>query len=189
MAAVLKIYGSTGGSNGSPTDADTAAVVRLKTADDLTIDSANPCIIPASGTNYSYWKSLFVYCSTAPNTQINNLKIYTAGSDFGTGFTTSIGDQYPNKTHSSSSGYIKATGTQGTTGTELITGYTGISSKTGLFTYTSGSPVTLTISETSNIIVNIGDTSNYFVIQVALGTTATPGTKSAATITVQYDEI
>jgi hypothetical protein len=189
MTAVLKIYAAYAGTDGSPTAADTAAVVRLKTADDITIDTVNPCIIPAAGTNYSFWKTLNVYCSTAPNTQVDNLKIYTAGSDFGTGFTTSIGDQYPNHTHASTSGYKVATGTIGTTGTELLTGYTGITSKTGLFTYTSGSPVALTISETSNIIVNIGDTSNYFVIQVALGTTATPGTKAAATITVQYDEI
>jgi hypothetical protein len=58
-----------------------------------------------------------------------------------------------------------------------------------MFTYTSGSPVSLTIGEAGNLIVNINDTSNYFVIQETLATTATPGSQAAKTITIQYDEI
>src|SRR5438132_1074246 len=178
MVATLKIYLDFGGTDGSPgTQHDTTADspnVRLKTADDATIDTVNPCIIPAAGTNYSFWKSLYVKCSVAPNTQVDNLKLYTDGAGFGTGITTYIGDQYPTKTHASNSGYKVATGTVGTTGTELIAGYTGITTKTDMFTYTSGSPVSITIGETSNIIVNINDTSNYFAVQAALGTTATP---------------
>lgn len=193
MVATVKIYKDFGGSDTSPgTSHDTTSDspnVRLKTADDATIDTNNPCVVPASSFNYSFWNSLYAKLSVAPSVQVNNLKIYTDAASFGTGITTYIGDQYPTKNHSSSSGYKVATGTAGTTGTELITGYTGITTKTDIFTYTSGSPVSLSISESGGLMVNVGDTSNYFVVQAKLGTTATPGAKSASTWTLQYDEI
>lgn len=195
MSATLKIYVDTGGSNGSPgTSTDTTALgppnVRLKTADDPTIDLINPIPIPPSSTNYSFWKSLYVYCSVSPATQVNNLKIYTGGSDYGTGITTSVGNQFPTHNSGSSGGYVLAVGTTGTTGTELVAGYTGISSKTGLFTFTSGSPLSgPTISESGSVIDATGETSNYFVFQVGVGTTAASGVQTQATITVQWDEI
>jgi hypothetical protein len=195
MVATLKVYVDFGGSNGAPgTTQDTSALgppnVRLKTADDATIDLVNPIPIPASGTNYSFWKNCVIKCSVAPNTQVNNLKIYTGGSDFGTGIITSIGNQFPAHTHLVTTGYFVGVGTVGTTGTELITGYTGITSKSNLFSYTSGAPLTgPSIGETGGNIVNIGDTSNYFVIQTAIGTTASPGLQAQQTITLQYDEI
>jgi len=194
MVATLKIYVDFGGSNGSPgTNQDTTSLgppnIRLKTADDATIDLNNPIPIPSSSVNNSFWKSCYVLCSVAPNTQINNLKVYTAGSDFGTGITTKIGDQFPTKNHSSSSGYKVATGTVGTSGTDAVTGGY-LTSYTNLFSFTSGSPMTgPSISETGNKIVNVNDTSNYFILQTIIGTTASPGVQTSATITVQYDEI
>src|SRR2546427_8336717 len=102
MVATLKIYKDFGGANGAPgTKQDTTALgppnVTLKTADDATIDTLNPIPIPAAGVNNSFWNSLYVLCSVAPNTQVNNLKIYTGGTGFGTGITTYIGNQFPNK--------------------------------------------------------------------------------------------
>ena len=194
MVATLKIYVDTGGSNGSPgTSTDTTSLgppnVRLKTADDPTIDLNNPIPVPSSSVNNSFWKSCYVLCAVAPNTQVNNLKIYTAGTDFGTGITTKIGNQFPTKNHSSSSGYEVATGTVGTSGNDAVTaGY--LTSYSNLFSFTSGSPLTgPSISEAGGNIVNVNDTSNYFVLQVIVGTTASPGVQTQKTITVQYDEI
>jgi hypothetical protein len=195
MVATLKIYVDFGGTDSTPgTSQDTTSLgppnIRLKTADDATIDTVNPIPIPSSSVNRSFTKACYVYCSAAPDTQVNNLKVYTDGAGFGTGITTYIGDQFPTKNHSSSSGYRVALGTVGTTGTIITTVYASITTKTDLFTFTSGSPMTgPTISETSNIIVNIGDTSNYFVLQAEVGTTASPGNKTDEQITVQYDEI
>lgn len=195
MVATLSIFKDIGGSNGTPgTSTDIGPLgppsLRLKTADDTTIDSTNPVPIPSSGTNYSFVSSLYVKVLVAPNTQINGFKIYTDAAAFGTGITTSLGDQYTTRNHSSTSGYIKATGTTGTTGTEMTAFYTGITSKTNIFSYTSGSPANgPTISESGGILVNIGDTTNYFVIQAGVGSTATPGTKPQSTFSVQWDEI
>lgn len=195
MTAVLKVYVDFGGSDGSPgTNQDTTSLgppnIRLKTADDATIDAANPVPRPASSTNKSFWKSCYVKVATAPDTQVDGFTVYTDGAGFGTGITTYVGDQFPTRNHSSTSGYIKATGTVGTTGTALLTGYTGITSKTDLFTFTSGSPMTgPSISESGSILVNVGDTTNYFVLQAEVGTTASPGNKGDETITITYNEI
>lgn len=195
MVATLSIYKDTAGTNGTPgTSTDIGPLgppsLRLKTADNVTVDSTNPVPIPTSGTNYSFCSSLYAQVQVAPNTQINNCKVFTDGNAYGTGITTSIGDQYPTRNHSSTSGYIVATGTTGTTGTEMTSFYTGITTKTNIFTYTSGSPVSgPTISETSGIMTAIGHTTNYFVVQVAVGTSASPGTKTQSTWTFQYDEI
>ena len=195
MVATLLIYVDFGGSDGTPgTNQDTTALgppnIRLKTADDATIDAINPIPIPASSTNNSFWKSCYVRCSVAPDTQINNLKLYTDGAGFGTGITTYIGDQFPTRNSGSTAAYKKAVGTVGTSGTEIVAGYTGISSKTDFFTFTSGSPLTgPSISEAGNIITTIGHTSNYFVLQATVGTTASPGNKIDETITLVYDEI
>ena len=193
MVATLKIYVDFGGSDGSPgTNQDTSALgppnIRLKTADDATIDLINPIPIPTSGTNQSFWKSVYCLCSVAPDTQINNLKVYTDGAGFGTGITTYVGDTFPTKNSGSSAGYKVATGTVGTDGDDMNPTY--VTGKTDLFTFTSGSPMTgPSISEAGSIINATNETSNYFVLQADVGTTASPGNKTDETITVQYDEI
>jgi hypothetical protein len=195
MVATLSIFKDTVGTNGSPgTSTDIGPLgppsLRLKTADNVTIDSTNPVPIPASGTNYSFASSLYVKVLIAPNTQINNFKIYTDAGAFGNGITTYIGDQYPTRNSGSTAGYIVATGTTGTTGTEMIAFYTGITTKTNIFTFTSGSPATgPSISEAGNILTSIGHTTNYFVVQANVGSTATPGTKPQSVWSTQWDEI
>lgn len=195
MVASVSVYLDTGGADAAPgtsTDIDALGppTLRFKTADNPTIDSVNPVPIPAAGTNRSFWKSLYVRCDVAPDTQIDNIRFYTDGGGFGTGITTFVGDQHPTKNSGSSAGYQLATGTVGTTGDEMIAGYAGITTKTDAFTFTSGSPKTgPSISEAGSIINAIGETSNYIVLQVDVGTTATPGNKADETLTFLYDEI
>src|SRR5712692_9077134 len=171
MVATLKIFVDTGGSNGVPgTSTDTTALtpsnVRLKTADDPTIDLVNPIPIPASSVNNSFWKSCFVKCTVAPNTQINNLKVYTGGTDFGTGITTKIGNQFPTHNLASTAGYKVATGVVGTSGDDMVTALY-VTSYANLFSFTSGAPLTgPSISETGGNITLINHTSNYFILQV-----------------------
>ena len=193
MAAVFNVYFDFGGSDNSPgTEQNTDGLgppnVRLKTADDATIDANNPIPIPAAGTNYSYWKQMYMKCATAPDTQVDNIKFYTDGSGFGTGITTNIGDELPVKNSGADTGYDVATGTGGTTG-DVMTDHTDITAVTDAFTYTSGSSKTISISEAGNIIDSIGETTNYIVLQMAIGTTASSGDKSNETFTFQYDEI
>lgn len=195
MVAAFSVYVDFGGSDGTPgtsTDIDALGppALRFKTADDATIDSVNPVPIPSSGTNYSYSKHIYLYCDTAPDTQVDNIKFYTDGTGFGTGITLMVGDEFPTHNNASDAGYEVATGTAGTTGDEVVAAHAGLTGSTDAFTFTSGSPLSgPTISEDSNIINAIGESTNYLVLQLNVASTASPGNKSNETLTFQYDEI
>jgi hypothetical protein len=195
MVATVSVKVDTGGTSGTPgtsTDIDALGppTLQFRTEDASTVDTAKPIVIPTSGTNYSYTKSMYLFCDTAPSVQIDNIQVYTDGSSgLGTGVGVVIGDQLRTKNSGTSSGYIPATGTSGTTGTEMTTFYTGVTTVTSFFTFTSASTKSITISETGSIINAIGETSNYFILQMTVGTTASPGTTSNETGTIQYDEI
>ena len=71
----------------------------------------------------------------------------------------------------------------------MVTGHTGVTAKTDIFTYTSGAPKSLTISEGSAQIDAINEETDYVLLQMTVTDTASPGTLSAETLTFQYDEI
>lgn len=195
MVGVVSIRFDNTGTDATPgleTDVDALGPpnIRWKTNDNATIDSADPVPIPSAGTTYSYLKQIYLYCDTAPDTSIDNLKFYTDGTGYGTGITLNVGDQFPVKNSASDAGYEVATGTPGSTGDEVTAAHAGVSSVTDAFSFTSGSPLSgPTISEDSSIINAIGETSNYLVFQLAVINTATPGNKTDETLTIQYDEI
>jgi hypothetical protein len=193
MAATFNVYYDFGGTDGSPgTEQNTDSLgppnVRLKTADDATIDLNNPIPIPDAGTNYSYWKHIYLKCATAPDTQVDNVKFYADGTGFGTGITLNIGDELPTKNSGADTGYNVATGTEGTSG-DVMTEHSEITGVTNAFDYTSASPKSISISESGNIIDAIGETTNYIVLQMAVADNASSGDLSNETMTFQYDEI
>ena len=195
MVATLGCRLDTIGSNGNPgltTDIDILGSpnLRYKTNDNPTIDSLDTVPIPTSSVNNSYWKSVFILCEIAPDTQVDNFKIFTDGAGYGIGITLNVGDQFPTHNSGSTAGYEVATGTVGQSGNDLATNHTGISSVSDLFTFTIGFSLTgPTISETLGVIDAVSETSDYILTQAVVGTTATPGAKVAETITFQYDEI
>jgi hypothetical protein len=194
MAADMSVYFDFGGSDTSPgTEQDTDALgpprMRFKTNDNATIDLVDPIPIPTAGTKYSYWKQIYLYATAAPATQVDNIKFYTDGGGFGTGVTLKAGDETPTKNSGSDAGYEVATGTPGDTGDEMVANHAGLTGSTDAFTYTSGSPLSVSISETSNIINAIGETSNYVILQMEVISSASPGTLSSETLTFRYDEI
>lgn len=189
MAATFDVMYDFGGSDNTPgTNQDVDELgppcIRFKTADDATIDSNDPITIPAAGTNYSYWKHIYLKCSGAPSVQVNNVKFYTDGSGFGTGITLNVGDETPTKNSGSSAGYDVAYDT-----TEMSAGHSDITGVTDAFTYTSGSAKDVSISESGSIINAENETTDYIVLQLAVASTASPGNLSDETLTFQYDEI
>ena len=194
MVAVLKIYYDYGGSDGSPGTAHNVTdngsnKIRFKTDDDADIDSNNPIQIPTDGSiHYSFWKHIYAYCSTAPSTQIDNIKLYSDGSGFGTGITLYTATTTPTKNSGASSGYAVAIGTVGSSG-KVMTEHGSVSAIADMFSYTSTSPLTVSISESGNIINSIGETSDYVVLQLAVSSTASGGTLTAESLSLQYDEI
>jgi len=164
----------------APGSAVTRTGIRLKSADNNNTSTISyPVRIPDAGTNYSYVVSSKINVSVAPDTSITNMQLYTNGTGFGTGITLNIGDQYPVT-------YVQATGTPGVTGNRMTTVYNGvITSVTDLFSYTSGSPLTLTMIKNSGT----GNYTNFICIQAYIRTTATKGAKSSKNITLRYDEV
>jgi len=195
MVATVAVFIDTGGSSGSPaasTDVTSLSPVQLrfKTADNATIDNADPIPIPATGNVNSFWKSIYLKCTGGSFTQIDNVKFYTDGSNFGTGIVTYVGDQLPTHNSGATTGYVLASGTVGTDGAEMVASYTGVSAKTNAFSFTSaGTTKTITISEAGGLIDASGESTNYLVTQMNVASTAGPGNLANETWTYQYDEI
>lgn len=194
MVAVFNVMFDFGGTDTAPgteqnVDALGPPTIRFKTADDATIDTNNPIPIPTSGTKYSYWKQIYMKCATAPSTKVDNVRFYTDGGGFGTGITVKVGDETPTKNSGSVAGYEVATGTPGDTGDEMVAAHAGLTGSTDAFTFTSGSPKTLSISETDSLINAIGEMTDYLIFQMEVISTATPGDKDNETMTIKYDEI
>lgn len=196
MVAVLSVRTDNAGTNGSPgsnndIDALGPPAMQMRTDDQAVVDTAAPIVIPSSGTNYSFVKSSYLYCDTAPSLQVNNVEFYTDGANgLGTGIGMVVGDEMPTRNSGSTAAYIVATGTAGTTGNEMTTFYTGITGVTDVFTFTSGSAKSISISESGSVINAIGETTNYIVFQMTVANTASPISATPnETGTFQYDEI
>ena len=144
----------------------------------------------ATGNVNSFWKSIYLECTVAGGfTQIDNVKFYTAGTAFGTGIVTFVGDEMPEHTNASTSGYVLASGTVGADGAEIVASYTGITAKTNAFSFIDSATKSVSISETDNHINAVGETTDYLVFQMNVDSTAGPGNQSNLTWTYQYDEI
>lgn len=164
MAATVQIISHHGAAGATETQVD-GGTMRYKVADNDTADANDPIPVPPSGTNYSYIKQCRFKTTVAPSNTVNNLKFYTDGANgFGTGVSLNV------KTDSS---YTNPA-TQGTT---ALTG------TADAFSYTSGSPLSVTGSTTTT--ESFGD---YIVSQMAVASTASPGTTPNETLTFQYDE-
>lgn len=142
----------------------TSGTIRFKKADNATVDTANPLVVPASGSDWSFEKWLRLNLG-GTFTQITNLKFYTDGtSGFGTGVNT----------------WAKAvaafaTPAQGT----ASTGYT------DAFTYTSAAPLSLGAGP----FTAAGDAGSYLVMLGEVLSTAAQGARTAETLTFAFDEI
>ena len=197
MTASFTIMYDYGGSDIEPgTSLDTDGLnpnLRFKAAetDGGDIDTANPIPIPdgLGVTKYrSYWKQIYLYCSTAPDTQVDNTQLYSDGTGFGTGIALWAGDEFPEKTSVSTSGYEVCGGTAATSG-EIMTNHGSITGQTDMFSFTDGSALDVTISEASNVIDAVGESTNYVVLQMEVSSNASSGDLADETLTFQYDEI
>jgi len=189
MVADISVFTDFGGLVDAPgTKQDTDPLgppnVRFKYADNNTIDLNDPIPIPSAGTNRSRWKHMYIKATTAPDTQIDNLKIFTDGTGFGTGITILAGNETPANTLAADAGYDVSD-----VADEIMTNHVDITATTDFFTFTSGAPKTVSISEAGAIIDAINEESNYVVIQMEVISTAAPGDLADETITFEYDEI
>jgi hypothetical protein len=158
----------------------------------------DPCVVPTSSFNYSYWKSHRIAFS-GTFTQINNIRWYTGGTiktdwALGTGGKLLVGIKSTGDNGCPTGSYDQAAGTQGTTGYDMDdttnghtyykTGTSNHSAPADADTYVSGSPLTVD----SNTYTS-ADASYHVVTQVKIFTDATQGDKANTTLTFRYDEI
>ncbi len=197
MVATVHVFFDFAGTDNTPgTEQDTDGLgppnLRFKTNDNELIDAADPIPIPTAASNLSFWKQIYLEITAGTFTQLDNVQLYTDGTDFGTGISTFIGDEQPVKTSVSNTGYDVATGTVGTTGDRMDSGtmkHTDITARTDIFTFTSACTKTITIGEAGAIMDAIGESTHYAVIQMDVDSTASPGDLVDETWTYQYDEI
>lgn len=166
MPATVQIISYHGATGTTETQVD-GGNMRFKQADNDTVDAVNPIPVPGAGSNYSYIKQVRLKATTTPANSISNIKAYMDGANgLGTGVSLN-GKTSASYTDPSSQGTTVLSGTA------------------DMFTYTSGSPLSITGSLTNPSTGGIGD---YLVMQMAVTTTATQGNTGAETLTMTYDE-
>lgn len=161
MVATVQIV-EKNGTAGTNTQKD-GGTIRFKNADNATVDTNNPLVVPTSGTEYSYEKWTRLKVTVAPDTNISNLKFYTDGSNGWTG----VGLHAKAVTAYATPALATAT-----------TGYT------NAFTYTSGSALDLGTAA----VTGTGEKGDHAVLIMTVGTSASAGVLTAETATYSYDE-
>ncbi len=164
MVATVQIIEKTGaGGTGTQKDGGT---VRFKNADNATVDSANPMVVPTSGFDFSYEKWLRLNVTVAPDNNLSNLAVYSDGAVWSA--NTGI------------AAYAKAVTAYSTPAeATTTTGYALLSSYTA-----SG-----TLSLGATTVTGTGEKGDHCVLMLRVADTANPGTLSTETLTFQYDEL
>ena len=163
MAATVTIV-EKNGAGGTATD-KTSGTVRFKNADDATVDLNNPLVKPTSGYDYSYEKWLRTKVTGGSYSQITNVKAYSDGANgLGTGVEA----------------YAKAVTAYATPAeASSISGYT------DLFSYTSGSALTLGAGP----YTGTGEIADHLVLICRIDNTVSGGVTPSETLTIAWDEI
>lgn len=143
----------------------TSGTVRFKNADNATVDTANPMVKPASGTDYSFEKWLRFNVSAGTYTEITNIKAYTDGAN---GLGTGVGLFAKAVT-------AYATPAEGT----ATTGYV------DAFTLTSAAPQALGAGP----FTGLGEKGDHLVMLLTVDSTAAGGVTPSETLTFAWDEI
>jgi hypothetical protein len=177
MAATVQIREKNGA--GETATDKTSGTIRLKMADNATVNLSDPLVVPGSGTAYSMQKWLRMHVAGGTFTQISNLRMYTDGANgYGTGVKlwAKCAANYATPAIPSTSNDPPQL-----SGANMV----------DAFSYTSGSPLDMDDLnagpfDNSGVPKDIG---NYLVLVAEVEPTATQGLKAAATITIAFDEI
>jgi len=167
MAATVDIRENNG--VGETATTKTSGTIRFKNADNATVDLNNPIVRPGSGSVRSYEKWLRLRIgSTGPTGSITSPRAYSDGANgFGTGVIMNAG-------------VVGAYATPVSTASSVAT--------TDFFTYTSGSPRTMDVTNTGPFTGTNTDIADYLVLQSVVASIASPGLTPAETLTIAYDE-
>jgi len=168
MASTIQIHEMSGLTTGTD---KTSGTVRFKLADNATVDTSNPLVVPAAGSDYSYTKQLRAYMEAPPSSSVSNLKWYSDGfNSFGTGITVNALNK----------------------GTTWVANYeTEATGGADLFSYASGTPLDGDTTDAGPFTLSDDDSyiGDLILLQMIVASTATNGVKSAETLTFSFDEV
>jgi hypothetical protein len=163
MPATVQII-EKNGAGGTATD-KTGGTVRLKTADNSTVDLLNPIVRPGAGSAWSFEKWLRMNITGGTYSQITTVRAYTDGSSgLGTGvnlWARAVASYATPALGTSSSGYANA------------------------FTYTSGSSLSLGAGP----FTGTGERGDHLVLLGEVTSAAAGGLTASETLTFAWDEI
>jgi hypothetical protein len=161
MAATITIQGCTG--ENAATEA-TITGLMMRANDAVTVTKANPITIPAEGTAYSFEKWIRFKCTAAPDNQVANFKYWGPNTPPGTGL-------------------VLYAGTTDTGATPVATDSSVATTQQDTNYYDTSH--TLAIGGT---LTTEDDESDYLVLQLDVGSTASPGDIAQQTHNFSYDE-
>lgn len=163
MAATVQIV-EKNGAGGTTTD-KTGGTIRLKKADNSTVDLINPLVKPAAGSDWGFEKWLRLNVTGGTYTQITNIRSYTDGSSgLGAGinlWAKAVAAYATPALGASSAGYVNA------------------------FTLTSGAPLALGAGP----FTGTGEKGDHMVLLPEVTSAAAGGLTPAETLTFAWDEI
>ncbi|MGL4576377.1 MAG: hypothetical protein ACRCV9_16455 [Burkholderiaceae bacterium] len=163
MAATVQIV-EKNGAGGTATD-KTSGTIRLKKADNATVDLVAPLVKPASGSDWSFEKWLRLNVTGGTYTQITNVRAHTDGvNGLGSGINL----------------WAKAVPTYATPAQGTASaGYT------NAFTFTQGAPLNLGAGP----FTSTGEKGDHLVLLAEVTNAAAGGLTPSETITLAWDEI
>lgn len=166
MVATVLI-GQKNGTAGTFEEKSASGTIRFKNAENSTVDTSDPMVIPTAGNDWSYevWTRLKV--TVAPDTNISNLKFYTDGAN---GFGTGVSMWARNRTAYAQPGQPDSAG-----------GFV------DAFGYTAAGA--LALSGAAETFTGTGEKGEHAVLLLQVASTATQGTLTAETLTYSYDEL
>jgi hypothetical protein len=183
------------GSSGSQTFTTISGTTTTYNAFDAALDGTNhPIQIPGSTPNYSYWACVCLVCTVAPVTAINNIVVYSSGTNpMATGLGATV-STIAGTNGQTTTNYVQATGTPGVTGLVVNnTNYAGISAPVNFYSYTATIPLSLpgsfvTLSDTA-AAAPTGRFAAWLVKQLTVAsTTVFTGVTPSSTVTFSWDE-
>jgi len=170
VAATVDIREFNGVSPGTPTT-KTSGTIRFKAADDASVDLNNPIVRPGTGTVYSYEKVLRLRIgATGPTGAITSPRAF---SDGGNGFGTGVG---------------LGAGVYGSYVQPVNTLSTKAPPSPGFFSYTSGSPLAMDVTNAGPYTGTNVDIADFVYLQASVASTASPGLTPTETATFAFDE-
>lgn len=165
MSAVIEIMKQVGSSPGSETS---VSGIALKAVDDVATTAPNsPIVILDSGTNYSYESWIRFKCTTAPDNQCYDFKIWGAGAAIQSGkFKITVNTDAVASYHTP----VNAQSSQGT--------------RDDFSNHDSGSKVDIAGTLTAS-----GQYTDFAVFQAEVTSDALPGNIAQQTVYYEYTEM